>query len=296
MKLSYLIILILFNFLWAASLSVIQALKEHLSYGGIVTLRFGGAALMLLVIWPWLPGKAPRGRDLLKTMLMGCVVFVLGHRLQVLGNQLGSAGNSSILMAAEPVLTAVAAAFFLHEKIAPQRWFGFGLGLVGVMLLNRVWRDDFKLASLSASLIFMSSFFCEATYSIMGKPLIERASLMKIVALSLLSGTLVNLVIDGPATYAAATVMPLRAWLYVLYLASVCTAIGYAVWFVVIRETDVNVTAMTILAQPVAGIPIAALWLNEPLHWGQLWGSLAIVGGLVLGLRKGEMPTPIPPP
>jgi drug/metabolite transporter (DMT)-like permease len=31
---------------------------------------------------------------------------------------------------------------------------------------------------------------------------------------------------------------------------------------------------------------IAWLWLGEKLHWGQLWGSLAIVAGLVLGLSR----------
>ena len=80
--------------------------------------------------------------------------------------------------------------------------------------------------------------------------------------------------------------MPAHLWWPVLYLATICTAIGYAVWFMVLKETDVNVTALTIFAQPVAGVLIAGFWLYEPLHWGQLWGSLAIVAGLVLGLSR----------
>ena len=38
--------------------------------------------------------------------------------------------------------------------------------------------------------------------------------------------------------------------------------------------------------QPVAGVAIAGLWLHEPLHLGQLWGCLAIVAGMVLGLSR----------
>lgn len=284
MKPVHLSLLLLFNVFWAVSLSAIQALKPHLDYGGIATLRFGGAAVSLLLVWPWLPGATPRGRDFWVSSLMGVIVFTVGHRLQVSGNLLGSAGNCAVLMAVEPLLTAVAAAIFLREHIAPQRWFGFSLGIVGVALLNRVWAPDFKWAGLTASALFIASFLSEAAYSIMGKPLLERVGPMKILAVSLVAGTLANLAIDGPTTLAAAVKLPPSAWAWVAFLSLICTSLGYGLWLVVIRETDVNVTAMTILAQPVAGVPVAVLWLGEPLHAGHLWGSLAILVGLVIGL------------
>lgn len=286
MKFSYLIILIVMNFFWAGSLSIYKALEGYLPPGSVVTLRFGTAAVILAVLWPWLPGKAPRGMDLLRTALMGLVVFMLGHRIQVFATRLGTAGNSSVLMAMEPILTSVAATLFLREHIGPRRWMGFGLGLFGVALLNGLLHSEFQWAGLTASLIFISSFLCEAAYSIMGKPLIERAGMMKILAVALFFGTAANLLIDGHQTFVTARAMPAHFWWLIIYLGTICTAIGYAIWFVVIKETDVNVAAMTIFAQPVAGVAIAVLWLHEQLHWGQLWGSVAIVAGLVLGLSR----------
>jgi drug/metabolite transporter (DMT)-like permease len=286
MRLSYLILLIVLNCFWAGTLSVYKALSPQLEVGGIVTLRFGVAAMILGACWHWLPGKAPRGRDLLKTIMLGLIVFMVGHRVQVFGNKLGTAGNSSVLMGAEPLITSVAAAFFLGEHIGPRRWAGFLLGMLGVALLNGLGRGDFTWAGLTASLVFLSSFLCESAYSIIGKPLIERSSMMKILVLALIVGTTGNLLIDGSHTLRAAASLSWQSWLLVLYLATICTAIGYAAWFMVIRETDVNVTALTIFVQPLAGVAIAALWLREPLHWGQLWGGLAIVAGLVVGLSR----------
>jgi len=101
---------------------------------------------------------------------MGLVVFTLGHRLQVYGNKLGTAGNSSVLMAVEPLLTSVAAAIFLREHIGPRRWVGFSLGMFGVVMLNGSLRGDVLWGGMFASLIFISSFICEALYSIMGNP------------------------------------------------------------------------------------------------------------------------------
>jgi drug/metabolite transporter (DMT)-like permease len=283
---SYLILLVILNCFWAGTLSVYKALSGQLEVGGIVTLRFGVAAAILCACWPWLPGRAPRGRDLLKTAVMGLIVFMAGHRVQVFGNKLGTAGNSSVLMGAEPLVTSVAAAFFLNEHIGPRRWAGFALGMLGVALLNGLGRGEFTWAGLTASLVFLSSFLCETAYSVMGKPLIERGGMMKILTLALVVGTAGNLLIDGPQTLRAALSLTWQSGLLVIYLATICTAIGYAAWFMVIRETDVNVTALTIFVQPLAGVAIAAWWLHEPLHWGQLWGGLMILAGLAVGLSR----------
>src|SRR5215475_5921823 len=160
------------NFFWAAVYSAYKVIGQDLPAahvtGSIVTLRFGLAALCLLFAWPWLPGTAPRGKDLFVTCLMGLILYVLGQRLQVYGNHLGSAGNSAVLMAFEPLVTSLAAALFLNEHIGPRRWAGFALGLLGVALLHGVWRSDFQWTGLAASVVFVSSFICEAAYSVMG--------------------------------------------------------------------------------------------------------------------------------
>jgi drug/metabolite transporter (DMT)-like permease len=286
MKASHLIILLAMNFCWAGVYSAYKVVGHDLSAGGIVTLRFGLAGLSLLLVWPWLPGRSPRGRDLVNTCLMGLLLFVVGQRLQVYGNQLGTAGNSAVLMAVEPLITSVAAAVFLREHVGPRRMAGFGLGMAGVVLLNGVWRKDFQWAGLTPSLIFISSFVCEAGYSVIGKPIVARTSVMKMLAISLLVGTAANLVIDGRTTLQTARGLPAEGWWLLLALAVVCTAIGYSIWFIVIRECPVNVAALTIFAQSVFGVGVAAFWLGERLHWGQLLGSVAIIVGVTVGLSR----------
>ena len=274
------------NFFWAAVYSSYKVIGHSVPTGGIVTLRFGLAGLCLLFAWPWLPGRAPRGRDLLVTCGMGLMLYVLGQRAQVYGNQIGTAGNSAVLMGLEPVITSLAAALFLREHIGPRRWAGFALGLSGVALLHGIWRPDFRWTGMAASLIFISSFLCEAAYSVMGKPIVTRSSVMKMLAISLLVGTAANLLIDGRDTIQRARTMPGSAWILLWALALVCTVLGYTVWFVVIRESPVNVAALTVFAQSLFGVILAVVWLHEELHWGQLVGSLAIVAGLVLGLSR----------
>src|SRR5207249_10596939 len=159
----FLLLLIGMNLLWAASYSIFKVLAPHLSAGSIVTLRFGFAALAVLVIWPWLPGRGPRGGDVIRAALLGLLVFCLAPRLQIEGVHRGQAGDTSLLLALDPLITSLAAAIFLRERVPARRWWGCTLGMMGVVLLSQVWREGVRpLQGLMANLLFISSFFGEA--------------------------------------------------------------------------------------------------------------------------------------
>jgi len=85
--------------------------------------------------------------------------------------------------------------------------------------------------------------------------------------------------------------MPQNYWWLILYLATLCTSIGYAIWFVVIHETDVNVVALTIFAQPIAGVAIAALCCTSRCTWansGAVWPSSLPDLGLSRQIKTAE--------
>jgi drug/metabolite transporter (DMT)-like permease len=285
-KPAYLFLLVTMNCLWAATLSTFKALAPWLDGGGIVTWRYGLASIACVLLWFWLPGAAPRGRDLVKSAWIGALVFCLGPRMQTGGVQMGQASDAAMLMALEPLICAVAAALVLREHIAPRRWLGFVCGMSGVMLISNVWTASFSWHSLAANGLVLASFLAETAYSVVGKPVLERAGPIKMMAIALFAGTILNLAWDGSRVAAQAAAFTPQAWGLLLYLSLVCTVFGYGLWLVVIRETPVNVAVLTVFVQPMAGLIIAMIWMHEKPHWGQLWGILAIVAGLAVGLRK----------
>lgn len=273
-------LLIAMNLLWAGTVSVYKYLGSYMDAGAIATMRFGIAAVCLGVLWPWLPGKGPRGKDILRALAMGVIVFCLSPRLQIAGVHRGQAGDTSLLIALEPLIVAVGAALVLKERIAPKRWWGFALGMLGTTLISQIWSKE-ALHGFVANMIFISSFVCEAAFSLIGKPMLDRVSPLKLVAVGLLGGTAANVAISGVTIPTA----PLVAWLSLAYLGVICSAVGYALWYFAIQRTPVNLVSLTVFVQPVAGLLLAWLWLGEPLHWGQFWGSAVIVTGLIIGLR-----------
>ena len=151
-----------------------------------------------------------------------------------------------------------------------------------MVLISEIWRDDVQtLQGFIANLIFISSFFCEAAFSLIGKPMLDRVSPLKLVAVGLFGGTAANVAISG----ASIPAMPVEGWLSMIYLGLICTSFGYALWYFAIQRAPVNLVGLTVFVQPVAGLFLAAVWLHAPLHWGQFWGSVVIVAGLIIALR-----------
>ena len=193
-----------------------------------MTLRFGLAALCLLRSGPGCLGPS-RGRDLANTCLMGLMSLCWGSGCR-------SMATNWALPAIRPSLWRSSRWSLRLRRpcscanISGPAGGGFRAGLCGVAVLHGVWRRDFQWIGLVPSLIFVSSFVSEAAYSVMGKPIVGRASLMKMLAISLLVGTAANLLIDGPSTLTAARLLP-PGLVFACWLAVVCTAIGYSVWF-----------------------------------------------------------------
>lgn len=265
-------------------------LEDQLGPLEFVFLRYAFAFSAIVAVWRWLPGEMPKGRDFWRTALMGVLVFTVGHLFQILGMQRSQASDAAVVLALDPLVSSIGAAWFLHERIPRRRWLGFVLAIGGVTTMS-LWQGGTHLPGLLANLLIVVSFVTEAVWSVMGKPLIERWGVPKVTALALGAGTLVNtlLLIPGASEHAARlSALSAEGWFSLAFLGIVLTAVGYSVWFVVIREVPVSVAAMTIYLQPVLATVLATLLTGERLHAGHALGSGIILAGVVLGIRRTE--------
>ena len=99
----------------------------------------------------------------------------------------------------------------------------------------------------------------------------------------LIAGTGVNIGIDlvtHARTFTVLPLLPITAWLLLLYLALVCTVLGYGLWYLVIRQTD---TVPVILAAcAVFGFSVGNLITLPPLIIHREFSAASFV--VVMGL------------
>lgn len=171
------------------------ATKVGLQYAPPFTflaLRF--AVGMLLVI-PIALAVRPRWPDSLPQWLHVAAAGLLMHAVNLGGSHyaqyLGmSAGITALVLALQPLVTAVAAGPFIGERLSRLQWTGVFLGLAGVALVvwHKVDLDAMSTASLAAVLIALAAITIGTLYQRVFCPAIDlrAASVVQFAATLLL--------------------------------------------------------------------------------------------------------------
>ena len=133
-----------------------------------LTLRF--AFGMLLVI-PIALAVRPRWPDSLTQWLHVAAAGLLMHAVNLGGSHyaqyLGmSAGITALVLALQPLVTAVMAGPFIGERLSRSQWTGVFLGLAGVALVvwHKIDLDAMSTASLAAVLIALAAITAGTLY------------------------------------------------------------------------------------------------------------------------------------
>lgn len=152
-----------------------------------------GIALMVPVVLAlrprWPRSRAALGHVIVAGLLMHAVNLSGSHYAQYLGL---SAGIVALLLAAQPLLTAVVAARWMHERLAPAQWAGVALGLAGVLLVvwHKIDARTMTVASLAAVCISLAAATAGTLYQrvfcphedLRGAPLIQFCASLALVA------------------------------------------------------------------------------------------------------------------
>lgn len=145
-----------------------------------LTLRFlfGLACLLPILLWmrPRFPGsRAELGHVIVAGLLMHAVHLGGSHYTQYLGM---SAGITALILSAQPLITALVAARWMGERLAPRQWIGVAVGLAGVLLV--VWHKvdvrEATLGSLVAVTISLAGVTAGTLYQRIHCPLADLRS------------------------------------------------------------------------------------------------------------------------
>ncbi len=132
------------------------ATKTALQYAGpftILSLRFSIGALLLLPVVLWSKPRWPEApREWFHVMVGGLLMHAVNlggsHSAQHYGL---SAGITALILATQPLLTAILASSLMRERLGRRQWLGIALGLGGVLMV--VWHKIDMHALSGASLI-----------------------------------------------------------------------------------------------------------------------------------------------
>ena len=133
-----------------------------------LALRFAfGLACLLPIVMVWKPvwpkNRAELGHLVVAGLLMHAVQLGGSHYAQYLGM---SAGVAALIIACQPLVTAVVVSGWMGEKLGRRQWAGVFIGLAGVALV--VWHKidirEVTLGSLAGTLVALAAVTTATLY------------------------------------------------------------------------------------------------------------------------------------
>ena len=237
-------------------------------------LRFLLAATLLVCFVP-----IPRGH-LWALSGISFIAATLQYGLTYSGLVLMEATPAVLLVQSEVIFGVIIAAILLGEKPTIRQFFGIGFALVGVTII-------LGAPALNGQIIGVGLVLSGSLLFALGQVLIRRlggalTGLQLTAWIGVMAGPqmlLASWVIDGnpvPRILAA----PIEAWLTVVYLGVVMTAIGYSAWYYVLAHYPIPVVMPVLLLLPVAAIFGAITFLGEVPDPKVLIGGAVVIFGV----------------
>ncbi|MBM2849345.1 MAG: EamA family transporter [Anaerolineales bacterium] len=181
-----------------------------------------------------------------------------------------------------PLFVALLARIFLHEPLTRPVLLALGAGLSGTALLvgGQGGRDLLRLDYALGNLLALAAGLSYAVYALVGRAKSRGAPAASLAALSFTTAA----ILLTPFALANGLRLPTNspAWLAVLYLGLIPTALAYALYLSGLRSVPATMASIGTLIEPLTASLLAALFLGERLTPSGLLGAGLLLSSLAI--------------
>jgi drug/metabolite transporter (DMT)-like permease len=277
---------------WAGNFIVVKGAIGILPPVGFTFLRYVVAAVTLLLLLRWREGsfRLPRG-DTLKIAVLGMVGFGCYQILWTVALDSIPAGDSALLIAATPVMTALLAVALGVDAPNAAKLIGALISFVGVAMVIAAGQGLDLGASLGGDLLTLAAALCWAIYTTVAAGMLRRHSPLVATTWAIVAGAIFIAPVGiGQLATADLSGFGLPVVLAILYSGTLAAGFANVIIFQGVKLLGpTRVTSLQSLV-PALAVVLAAVFLGEELRPIQIVGGIVILAGVAL-LRRGSWPS-----
>lgn len=271
---------------WAGNMVIGRALRDYLGPGLIVSVRGAMSLVVLAVLLRFLrrDDEPPLREDFWRLCFMAFSGVAGFQGVFYLGLRYTDAINAALMNAAGPLVALALAYVVLRAAVRPVQWFGALVSLagIGVILsagsLERLARLHFN----GGDLLLLGSMVLWGAYSIAGRAVMRRRSVLSVTALT----SALSLLMVAPwGLWEFATTEPrFTPWVWqALAFIAVFVGVGALLaWNTGVKAVGAAEAMAFMNMTPVYTVALSTLLLHEPMRTYQLAGAVLVVGGSLL--------------
>lgn len=276
--------LIAVNAMWAFQFA--GALIATRELGAVlVTLVPLAIATLLVIPFAGLNGELFRAENrpvLIGVLLLGTLGVLPAQLCLVYGVERTLASNASVLALTVPVLTALSASIFLHERLTKLRGISFAIAILGVCLISIKDIHQarlFRLEYVAGNLLVLASCAGSAFNNSYSRRVLSRLSPAQVLVWSFIVADLelmvLDVVTDRRGWRQLGHLQP-SVWWSLILVAVFSLGISMLLYFAVIQSVEVMKAALSVYLLPVFGVLFSAILLKEKLTLNLVAGGTMI--------------------
>jgi len=276
------LLLLLVTLIWGSTFVMVKDATASYPIFPFLTLRFGLAALALLLIgWRRLPSLGWKGVG--AGVLIGLFLFS-GYALQTFGLRYTSASKAGFITGLSVVIVPVLSTLLLRRRPTPGAFIGVCLATVGLALLTLDHDRSIAIGDLlvlGCALSFALHIVAVSAFAPRMDPL--ALTIIQVATVTLASGT-ITLFTDRPWPQPGPS-----AWLAAGFTGVLATAVAFFAQTAMQRFTTPTHTALIFAGEPVFAALFGVLLAGDVITARGLAGGILIITGTVASeLRWSE--------
>lgn len=279
---------------WASAFVAIRHLGESFSPGALSLGRLLVGALCLGVVALSRGMPRPTLREWAAIVTIGVLWFGIYNIALNAGELRVDAGTAVMLIQVSPLLIALLAAAFLHERFTLYLGLGLALAFAGVALIATANSESGGGRDVLGVVLCLIAAVTYSISLVMQKPLVARLPALHVTWLACTVGAVVCLPFAGQLVDEARDASAVDLW-WVIYLGVFPTAIAFTTYAYALRTMSASSLGVTTYLVPPITILMAWVLLGEtPPTLAYAGGALALVG-VAVARRKPRTLAEEPP-
>jgi len=270
-------------FIWGSSFIALKAAMVDLGEYTVIFIRMAAASLCFIFFIKRFLKYDFTKRDIQLILLLGffepCLYFVFEAKA-LLYTSASQAGMITSLM---PLMTAMAAGYFLKEIISRQLLFGSVVAMIGVVWLSvQATTTESAPNPMLGNFLEFCAMACATGYTLVARYLSEKFSALFITAIQAFIGFVFFLPFFIFELSTKEMTFSVEAVSWSIYLGIVVTLLGYGLFNFALTKIEASRAAMFVNLIPIFTLILAFLILGEKLTTTELVASATILFGVII--------------